>query len=156
MGIRAVAAFVLLFPIFQATAPSGPPGDRWLSRPVDDATYRSYLDFFRYDSALPFNLRVLDTDTSVPGIRNERLVFDSTPGVQVYGRLYRPENAGVSTPSAVLLHGGAPRGKDAPTVRLNAEFLARAGWNVLAIDMLYFGERRTDLLTTFTEQEKHE
>ena len=156
MDIRVVAALVMLVPILQATAPPGPPADRWLSRPVDDATYRSYLDFFRYESALPFNLRVLDSDGSVPGIRNERLIFDSTPGVQVYARLYRPENAGAATPSAVLLHGGVPRGKDAPNIRLNAEFLARAGWNVLAIDMMYFGERRTDLLTTFTEQEKHE
>jgi dienelactone hydrolase len=83
-------------------------------------------------------------------------VFDSTPGVQVYARLHRPQPARPNSPSAILLHGGAPRGKDSPTVELNSQFLARAGWNVLAIDMLYFGERRTDLLTTFTEQEKHE
>jgi dienelactone hydrolase len=32
--------------------------------------------------------------------------------------------------------------------------MARAGWTVLAIDMLYFGERKTDLLQTFSAQEK--
>jgi dienelactone hydrolase len=155
MRLRVLAA-LLLFPVLQPTHPPSPPADRWLSRPVDDGTYRTYLDFFRYDAQLPFNLRVLDTDGSVPGIRNERLIFDSTPGVQVYARLYRPQDARASTPSAILLHGGVARGKDSPNVQLNAQFLARAGWNVLAIDMLYFGERRTDLLTTYTEQEKHE
>lgn len=156
MSLRALAALVLLFPVLQPTHPPRPPADRWLSRPVDTGIYRTYLDFFRYDSQLPFNLRVLDTDGSVPGIRNERLIFDSTPGVQVYARFYRPQDARASTPSAILLHGGVARGKDSPTVQLNAHFLARAGWNVLAIDMMYFGERRTDLLTTYTEQEKHE
>jgi dienelactone hydrolase len=101
-------------------------------------------------------VRLLDTEGSVPGVHREHLVFDSTAGVQVYARLYRPQNAVADAPSAILLHGGAPRGKDAPNVELNALFLARAGWNVLAIDMMYFGERRTDLLTTYTEQEKHE
>jgi dienelactone hydrolase len=37
-----------------------------------------------------------------------------------------------------------------------APLISRAGYNVLAIDMQYFGERSTDLLTTFTEEEKHD
>jgi dienelactone hydrolase len=156
MSLRVMVALVLLLPALQPTHPSGPPADRWLSRPVDDATYRTYLDFFRYDAQLPFNLRILDADASIPGIRNERLIFDSTPGVQVYARLYRPQDARGGAPSVILLHGGVARGKDSPNVQLNAQFLARAGWNVLAIDMMYFGERSTDVLTTFTEQEKHE
>jgi dienelactone hydrolase len=123
---------------------------------VDERTFRTYLDFFRYDAQLAFNTRMLDTEGSVPGIRREHLVFESTPGVQVYGRLHRPQDTRPNAPSAILLHGGAARGKDGPNIELNAQFLARAGWNVLAIDMMYFGERRTDLLTTFTEQEKHE
>jgi dienelactone hydrolase len=36
------------------------------------------------------------------------------------------------------------------------ELLSRAGFSVLAIDMQFYGERDTDLLTTFSEQEKHE
>ena len=143
-----------------ATAPSSSwqkaASDPWLTKPVDDRTFTTYLDFFRYDAQLPFNLRVLDTEGSVPGVSVERLVFDSTPGVQVYARLYRPQESRPNQPSAILLHGGAPRGKDGPNVTLNAQFLARGGWNVLAIDLMYFGERRTELLTTFTEQEKHE
>lgn len=139
-----------------STAAQNPPADQWLTKPVDERTFRTYLDFFRYDAQLPFNMRVLDTQGSVPGIRREHLSFDSTPGVQVYARFYQPQDAPANAPSAILLHGGAPRGKDGPNVELNAQFLARAGWNVLAIDMMYFGERRTDLLTTFTEQEKHD
>lgn len=133
-----------------------PPADVWLSRPVDERTFRTYLDFFRYDAQFPFNTRVLDTDGPAPGIRRAHLVFDSTPGVQVFARLYRARDTAAGAPSAILLHGGGPGGKDSPNIELNAQFLARAGWNVLAIDMMYFGERRTDLLTTFTEQEKHE
>jgi dienelactone hydrolase len=52
------------------------------------------------------------------------------------------------------LHGGVPRGKEA-TLPVAGVF-ARAGWSVLSIDMPYYGERQTDLLTTFTEQEKHD
>ena len=37
-----------------------------------------------------------------------------------------------------------------------ARILARAGFSVLALDMQHFGERSSNLLTTFTEQEKHE
>ena len=151
-----VALLSMMSAAGQSAPAQKPPADPWLSKPVDDRTFRTYLDFFRYDAQLPFNMRVLDTEGSVPGVRRERLVFDSTAGVQVYARLYRPQDAPANTPTAIVLHGGVPRGKDNPNVELNAQFLARAGWNVLAIDMMYFGERRTDLLTVFTEQEKHE
>jgi dienelactone hydrolase len=155
MHIWLVALLSIVSGVLQAPAQK-PPADAWLSKPVDERTFRTYLDFFRYDAQLPFNTRLLDTEGSVPGIRREHLIFESTPGVQVYARLHRPQDAAANAPSAILLHGGAVRGKDGPNVELNAQFLARAGWNVLAIDMMYFGERRTDLLTTFTEQEKHE
>ncbi len=36
------------------------------------------------------------------------------------------------------------------------ELFSRAGWSVLAIDLQFFGERSTQLLTTFSEQEKHD
>ena len=156
MHIWLVALLSILSGVLQSPLPPKPPADSWLSKPVNDQTFRTYLDFFRYDSQLPLNTRVLDTEGSVPGLRQEHVVFESTPGVQVYARLYRPEDPASNAPTAILLHGGAVRGKDAPNVTLNAQFLARAGWNVFAIDMMYFGERRTDLLTTFTEQEKHE
>ena len=34
------------------------PPDAWLKRPVDDRTFKGYLDFFKYDTRLPFELRV--------------------------------------------------------------------------------------------------
>jgi len=156
MHIWLVALLFVVSGALQSPTPLKPPVDTWLAKPVDEGTFRTFLDFFRYDSQLPLNTRRLDTEGSVPGLRREHLVFESTPGVQVYARLHRPQDATANAPSAILLHGGVVRGKDAPNVELNAQFLARAGWNVLAIDMMYFGERRTDLLTTFTEQEKHE
>ena len=33
--------------------------DEWLERPVDDATFASYLDFFAYDREVPFEVRSL-------------------------------------------------------------------------------------------------
>ena len=156
-----VAAMVLLSAGARQAAPavqSGPipPSDPWLSKPVDDRTFKTYLDFFKYDPKLPFNTRAISTDTSLPGMTREHIIFDSTPGVKVHGRLYRPQSARSGGPSAIMLHGGIAPGKDSPGVNVNAQFLARAGWTVLAIDMLYFGERATDVLTTFTEPEKHE
>jgi dienelactone hydrolase len=90
------------------------------------------------------------------GIRSEHLWFQSTPGVRVAGRLYQPPGADGAKPATLIyLHGGGPQGKDgAGTVRI-ALNLARAGWRVFTIDMQFFGERHTDLLTTFTEAEKH-
>jgi dienelactone hydrolase len=56
----------------------------------------------------------------------------------------------------ILVHGGVARGKDGPgTVNL-ARVIARAGWSVLAVDMLYFGERDTGLFETFSNPEKAE
>ena len=32
--------------------------DEWSSRPVDDRTYKAYLDFFTYDPKIPLDIRV--------------------------------------------------------------------------------------------------
>ena len=133
-----------------------PAADAWLARPVDDQTFQTYLEFFAYDKKLPFDLRVLDTEDK-DGVKREHLSFQSTRGVRVFAHLYRSAaSASRRSPSVILLHGGGPEGKDNPGVHLMAPLTARAGFDVLAIDMQYFGERATDLLTTFTEQEKHD
>jgi dienelactone hydrolase len=133
-----------------------PSADAWLARPVDDQTFQTYLEFFAYDKKLPFDLRVLDTEEK-DGVKREHLSFQSTRGVRVFAHLYRPAAAASGkSPSVILLHGGGPAGKDNPGVHLMAPLIARGGSNVLAIDMQFFGERATDLLTTFTEQEKHD
>ena len=137
-------------------APSPPDGDRWLSRPVDDRTFGTYLEFFTYDRRLPFELQVTRSDED-QGLRTERLSYQSTPGVRVTALLVQPTGqAGARKPAVILLHGGGARGKDNPNVTATSALLARAGWMVLAIDMQFYGERSTNLLTTFAEQEKHD
>jgi dienelactone hydrolase len=131
-------------------------GDQWLSRPVDDRTFRTFLDFFTYDRQTPFGTQSIDAEEH-EGIRREHVSFQSTPGTRVTAHFYRTVATGAGRGSAViLLHGGSAPGKDVAYTAAVAQLLGRAGFDVLSIDMPYFGERRTDLLTTFTEQEKHD
>ncbi len=149
--LAAAAALSVSLPAAQTR----PVGDQWLVRPVDDRTFNGYLDFFAYDHALPFDIRVSKIDDD-QGLKRERLSFHSTQGVRVPAILWQQRGEGTGRqPAIIFLHGGAAGGKDAP-VRSLPQLLTRAGWTVLAIDLLHFGERRTDVLTTFTEQEKHE
>jgi dipeptidyl aminopeptidase/acylaminoacyl peptidase len=153
-----VVALVGLVLSGSTAAPAEPPsdGDRWLTRPVDDRTFATYLEFFAYDKQLPLELQVTRSDED-QGLRTERLSYQSTPGVRVTALLVQPPGQTAARRRAVvLLHGGGPRGKDNPTVTAISTLLARAGFMVLAIDMQYFGERSTSLLTTFAEQEKHD
>ena len=131
-----------------------PLADAWLTQPVDEATFQTYLDFFAYDRNLPFDQQVIDVEEE-EGIRKEHFSFQSTPGERVFANYYSPVvSIDQKGPAVIVLHGGGPTGKD----RMHAycTLLTRAGWHVLAIDLQYYGERSTDLLTTFTEQEKHE
>ncbi|MGH9533009.1 MAG: alpha/beta hydrolase [Terriglobales bacterium] len=129
--------------------------DPWLARPVDHRAFQSSLDSFRYDQRLPFDLRLLDVEEQ-GGIRREHLSFESTPGARVFANYYRAAVVQERADNIILLHGGTPPGKDSQSTRVIAELLTRAGWSVLAIDLPHFGERSTDLLKTFTEEEKHE
>ncbi len=131
------------------------PSDEWLTRPVNNATFETYRQFFTYDRSVPLDTRVLDT-TQADGVRRQHLSFQSTPGERVFAYYY-PAIGGDGAPRAViLLHGGVAEGKDSPGAKQIAAFLARGGFAVLAIDLPYFGERGGALLTTYTEQEKHE
>jgi pimeloyl-ACP methyl ester carboxylesterase len=128
--------------------------DEWMKKPVNSATFETYRTFFAYDKRVPFAAQTIDT-TVVDGVFIEQLSFESTPGSRVFADLYEPAaQRGQKIKSIVMLHGGVARGK--ANVRVLADFLAKSGWRVLAIDMPYFGERRTDLLVAFTEAEKHE
>ncbi len=129
-------------------------GDEWLRDPVDDVTYAGFLQFFDYDRQIPFEAEVGPTITE-GGISRQHLEYLSTPGERVTAWTFQSA-AGPDAPWAIFLHGGTGSGKDAPGYLFLASFLARAGWNVLSLDLQYFGERDTDLLTTFTEEEKHE
>jgi dipeptidyl aminopeptidase/acylaminoacyl peptidase len=129
-------------------------GDQWLRNPVDDATFSGFLQFFDYDREMPFE-PVVGTTITEEGISRQHLEYSSTPGERVTAWTYQAAT-GPDAPWAIFLHGGSGGGKDAPGYRFLSSFFARAGWNVLAIDLQYFGERSTDLITTFTEEEKHE
>ena len=134
----------------------GPKGDEWLRKPVDDRTFRTYLDFFVYDQSLPFETQTIDTSVS-EGLRKEHLSFQGISTDRVFAILYSLEGiAFEKTPALILLHGGTAKGKSSGYAVALAEVLARAGFIVLAIDMQLFGERATPLLTKFTEVEKHD
>ena len=127
--------------------------DDWLRDPVDDATFASFLEFFAYDRQLPLDVEVLDV-AEVEGVHREHLSFQSTGDARVTALLLRPSgSAGDVLPGVVVLHGGVPEGKGNGGL---ASMIARAGFAVLAIDMLHFGERDTGLLETFMNPEKAE
>ncbi len=129
--------------------------DEWLSQPVDDSTFEAYLSFFTYDAALPFDVELLDREEQ-EGIVKEHLSFQSTPGDRVFANHFEVATPGTgSKPGMILLHGGGRRGKDGLGVIRYATDFARSGFSVLAIDMQYFGERDTGVMTTFTEPDKH-
>jgi dienelactone hydrolase len=134
------------------TAQQNRPTDRWVTDPVDDRTFETYLDFFGYERSLPLGVTITASDT-VDGLIEERLTYQSTPGVIVTARTHRPIGT-ASRGGIVILHGGGPNGKDSPGVVNISRVMGRAGWTVLAIDMLHFGERKTGLLRTFSAQEK--
>jgi len=151
-------AVALLTVVWCGVSPAASPpqagGDEWLSKPVDDRAFKSFLELFTYDPKLPLDLRTVRTDEQ-EGIKREHLSYQSTPGIRVSGHLYHPLGAATEgSPALIVLPGGGAAGK--ANLAPRARNLARAGFTVLVLDLLYFGERSTDLLTTFTEQEKHE
>jgi dienelactone hydrolase len=132
------------------------PTDQWLTNPVDDRTFEAYLDFFAYDEALPFNTEVVAAGEA-EALFEERINFQSTPGIIVTARFYRPLRESTARRGGVIfLHGGVPRAKDDPTSIQLSRLMARAGWTVLSIDLLHWSDRNTGLLETFSEVEKHE
>ena len=132
------------------------PTDRWLTNPIDDRTFETFLDFFQYDRDRTFDARIIGVEES-EGLRTERLSFQSTAGVEVTALLARPAALEERDyPAVIYLHGGGPRGKDDNYDLRFSRLAAKAGFAVLSLDMQYFGERNTGLLETFSEAEKHE
>lgn len=127
--------------------------DEWLEQPVNQATFETYLEFFTYDSELPFDLQTRSVSEE-EGIRVEHLSFTSTPGEVVFADYYTASTATRDRPHVILVHGGIRPGK--ATVQPLADFLVRRGFTVIAIDMPYFGDRDTGLLESFSESDKHE
>ena len=127
--------------------------DAWLDQPVDQSTFDTYLEFFSYDTELPFDLETLSV-TDEEGIRVEHITFTSTPGEAVFADYYTATSGRQGRPHLVLVHGGIRPGK--ASMRPIAEFLVRQGFGVIAIDMPEFGERDTGMLKSFSEADKHE
>jgi dienelactone hydrolase len=157
MRILILLPFILGWNLLLQTGPRAvPSADQWLTTPVDDRTFNTYLDFFNYDRKLPFEVKTAKV-VEEQGLRRERLSFQSTSGVRVPAILFQaPATAGTRQPGMVLLHAGGSQGKDAAFMLQFGELISRAGWSVLSMDMQYFGERATQLLSTFSEQEKHD
>jgi predicted esterase len=131
-------------------------GCEWLEKPVDDATFKTYLEFFGYEKDLPFDLEIIDSSEK-EGVRKEHLSFQSTRGERIYAYFYSAiGSSSEKEPTLILLHGGVALGKDSPTPSVLGERTSRAGWKMLAIDMKYYGERKTDLMQTFSSKEKRE
>lgn len=127
--------------------------DAWLEKPVDQETFDTYLEFFRYDAGLPFDFQIRSVD-DVEGIRIRHLTFTSTPNETVFAAYYEAATATRDRPHVILVHGGIRPGKD--SMRPIAEFLVRRGFSVMAIDMPLFGERDTGQLGSFSESDKHD
>lgn len=152
--MRLAFAVVVMLALPSVTRAQVSAGDQWLKEPVDDQTFSGFLDFFQYDANVPFDAKVAAV-TARDGIRREPFTFQSTPGMRVSAVYYHASSPGaVGRPTVIFLHGGGAAGKNG--LETYALQLVRGGFNVLTFDMLYFGERKTDLLTTFTEQEKHQ
>jgi dipeptidyl aminopeptidase/acylaminoacyl peptidase len=157
MRILILLPFILGWNLLLQTGPPAVPArDPRRTKPVDDRTFNTYLDFFNYDRKLPFDLKVAKVDED-QGLRRERLSFQSTSGVRVTAILFQgPATPGTKPPGIVFLHGGSQQGKDGAGPLRFGELLSRAGWSVLSIDLQYFGERGTELLSTYSDQEKHD
>ncbi|MCH7475921.1 MAG: dienelactone hydrolase family protein [Gemmatimonadetes bacterium] len=154
--VRSIPLALATLAVAASVAAQDRPTDQWLTNPVDDRTFEAYLEFFSYDEALPFNTEVV-TAGEAEGLFEERINFRSTPGIIVTARFYRPLRESTAQRGGVIfLHGGGPRAKDSPTSIQLSRLMARAGWTVLSIDYLHWGERNTGLLETFSEVEKHE
>ncbi len=151
-----IVVLLMMSIVFVSLGMEEKPVCEWLKKPVDDSTFKAYLDFFGYDRNLPFETQSIETKEH-EGIRKEHLSFISTPGERVYALLYNAvkPSSGMD-PFLIFIHGGSALGKDNPRYNVMAGTYVRAGWRVFSIDLKHYGERRTDLFKVFSEKEKHE
>ena len=80
--------------------------DRWLTNPVGDATFQTYLEFFAYNKSLPFDVVVGETTTE-QGIVRQHVTYQSTQQITVTAYLYRQESPTAGSRGGIIyLHGG--------------------------------------------------
>lgn len=78
-----------------------------------------------------------------PGVRIERLTFESRPGVAVTANAYMPAEVTGRLPAVLCPHGHWPLARIDPVVRARCFGLARLGYFVLTLDAFGAGERGT-------------
>ncbi|MCF7839075.1 MAG: prolyl oligopeptidase family serine peptidase [Candidatus Marinimicrobia bacterium] len=88
----------------------------------------------------PLNARVTGC-IEEPGLRIEKVIFESRPGVFVTANLYVPDNAPAPAAAVLFLCGHSYEGKGYPRYQCVCRHLAAAGLIVLAQDPLGQGER---------------
>ena len=84
--------FAILVVWLAAASSQQKTADQWLARPVDDGTFKTFLNFFTYEQRLSFDLKMLGAEEK-EGLRREHLSFQTTPGVKAFAMLYRPSGA---------------------------------------------------------------
>lgn len=147
-------AWIVGFTTGEAHSQEPSYADEWLAQPVDDATFQNYLEFFVVDHEEPLRAELLDSIEN-EGVLREEWSFTSTPGERVYAHFFTVPSASAGERAAmVTLPGGS--GKDLAGAQRFFETVARGGFDVVAIDLKYWGRRATDLLTTYTEDERHD
>lgn len=130
------------------------PTDEWLTRPVDDQAFATYLEFSTYERDVPFDLVVVDASEE-GGLVEEQIRFVSTPGqLDVTATVLRPVTAPEVPRGIVYIHGGNPIGHRSGFDFRRMQLMARAGWTVLGFDMLHWGGRDDGLFDTYGAQEK--
>ena len=146
------AVVLLVSPGFAASQDR--PSDPWLTNPVDDEAFATYLEFSAYDRELPFDLVVVSS-TEADGIVEEVIRFVSTQGQpDLTATVLRPAMSSGEPRGVVYIHGGNPTGYRAGFDFRRMQLMARAGWTVLGFDMLHWGGRDRGLFETFGAKEK--
>lgn len=151
-SLYTVIAVILLHPA--GVKAQDRPTDPWLTNPVDDATFATYLEFSAYDKDLPFDLIVTSSE-EVGGIIEQQIRFVSTQDqAEVTATVFRPAAVSGAARGVVYLHGGNPVGHRAGFDYRRMQLMARAGWTVIGFDMLHWGGRDDGLFDTFGAREK--
>ncbi|HIE53357.1 MAG TPA: alpha/beta fold hydrolase [Armatimonadetes bacterium] len=120
-------------------------GLAWISpgvarEPVDEATYRVFLEFYQYDRDLPLNAQVLEVrDQGTFSV--EKISFVSTHHETVYGYLILPKERPGPVSCVLFLHGYGGSKEDG---LMAGALLAATGRACLALDAQYHGDRKRE------------
>ena len=93
-----------------------------------------------YDSTLPLNAKVTGV-IEEPGLRIEKIIFESRPKVYVTANLYIPEKRKEPCGAVLFQMGHSAEGKGAPSYQRVARAIASCGLIVMVMDPLGQGER---------------